>query len=296
MSPPVSRASAASREPLVLGLASVAVVILLYVIVADRLARPELVPTARALVETAAALVRGLPKGGDGGHAAQGGLPPGSDHVGQLVRQGVTLQGALLASTARVLLATIVGAALGIVLGVAMGWNGTLGEFVHPLAVLARGVPPVALVTYAMVWLGHGEAHRLVPIAYAALVTVAVPAWRGTRDVAAVWIRAARALGAPPGLVVRRVLVPAITPSVLSGLRHALLVAWTTTLAVEMVTAEAGLGRVIAAGLRASGTGIAADPAVVMVALATIAAGATVTDTALRVATTRLTRWTQARP
>ena len=277
-------------ERLGLGLASVVAMIALYAIVAGAIARPELVPTPRTLVETAVALVRGAPGVGDHG---PGGHGHRVDHVGNLVGQGVTLQGAFLTSVARVLFGAGVGGALGIVLGVAMGWSRAVGEYLHPLYVLVRAVPPVAIITYVMLWLGHGEAHRLLPIAYAVLVTVVIPAWHGTRDVAGVWIRAARALGAPPALLLTRVLVPAITPSVLSGLRYALLIAWMTTVGVEMLMGEDGLGHmIVGGGLWASRTAIAADPAVVIVAIAAVAAGGALTDFALRLATRRLAAWT----
>jgi ABC-type nitrate/sulfonate/bicarbonate transport system permease component len=285
--------STASRvERLVLGLVSVVVMVVAYAVLAEWIARPDLVPAPRTLVETAVALVRGVPEGGHGGHGSH---HHGIDHVGNLVGQGVTLQGALLASTVRVLFGVGVGGALGIALGVVMGWNRTVGEYLHPIYVLVRAVPPIALITYVMLWLGHGEGHRLLPIVYAVLVTVVIPAWQGTRDIGGVWIRAARALGAPPALLIRRVLVPAITPSVLSGLRYALLIAWMTTIGVEMLMGEDGLGHVIVGGgLWASRTAIAADPAVVIVAVATIAGGGALTDVAMRLATRRLVAWTEA--
>lgn len=280
---------AASRgERLGLGLASVVAMVVLYALVAGAVARPDLVPTPRTLGETAVALVRGAPGGGDGGRVHR------VDHVGNLVGQGVTLQGAFLTTTARVLFGVGVGGALGVVLGVAMGWSRAVGEYLHPIYVLLRAVPPVALITYVMLWLGHGEAHRLLPIAYAVLVTVVIPAWHGTRDVAGIWIQAARTLGAPPAFLIVRVLVPAITPSVLSGLRYALLIAWMTTVGVEMLMGEDGLGHmIVSGGLWASRTAIAADPAVVIVAIATVAAGGAVMDLAVRLATRGLTAWTE---
>ena len=284
--------ASARHERLALGLASVVAMVVLYAVVAGAIARSDLLPTPRTLVETAVALVRGVPDGDHGGHGTH---HHGVDHVGNLVGQGVTLQGALLASTLRVLFGVVVGGALGIILGVAMGWNRTVGEYLHPIYILVRAVPPVALITYVMLWLGHGEAHRLLPIAYAVLAPAVNPAGHATREGPGVWRRAARALGAPPTLLVRRVLVPAITPSVLSGLRYALVIAWMTTVGVEMLMGEDGLGHVIVGGgLWASRTAIAADPAVVIVAVATIAAGGALTDVAMRLATKRLAAWTEA--
>jgi ABC-type nitrate/sulfonate/bicarbonate transport system permease component len=281
-----------------LGLASVVTLVVSYAIVSHAVARPDLVPPPRAVGETAVALVRGRPASDAGVHASHGhgSHHDTTSHVGQLVSKGVTIQGALLASTARVVFGVVVGGALGIAAGVAMGWSRRVGEFLHPLYVLVRAVPPVALITYVMLWLGHGEAHRLLPIAYAVFVTVVIPVWQGTRDVSGVWIRAARALGSPPGLLVRHVLVPAITPSVMAALRYGFLIAWMTTVAVEMLMGEDGLGHIVAGGgLWASRTGIAADPAVVMVAVVTIAAGGAATDAVMRAVTSRLTGWTGTR-
>jgi ABC-type nitrate/sulfonate/bicarbonate transport system permease component len=282
----------ARPAPLALGLASVLAMTVLYATIAHVVARPDLVPAPRTLVETAVALARGAPASD---HAGHGSHHPDTSHVGQLVSEGTTLQRALLATAARVAFGAVVGGGLGIVLGVAMGWSRAVGEYLHPIYVLLRAVPPVALITYVMLWLGHGEAHRLLPIVYAVLVTIVIPAWHATRDVAGVWLRAAQALGASPALVVSRVLVPAITPAVLSGFRYALLVAWMTAVGVEMLMGEDGLGHVIVGGgLWASRTAIAADPAVVMVAVVTVAAAGAVTDAAMRLATRRLVDWTEA--
>jgi ABC-type nitrate/sulfonate/bicarbonate transport system permease component len=277
---------------LALGVISVLAMVVVYAAVAHVVARPDLVPAPRTLVETAVALAGGAPVTD---HAGHGSHHDSTTHVGQLVAAGVTLPGSLLATMARVLFGVAVGGVLGVVLGVAMGWSRTVGDYLHPIYVLIRAVPSVALITYVMLWLGHGEAHRLLPIVYAVAVTIVIPAWHATRDVAGVWLRAARALGASPALVVSRVLAPAITPALLSGFRYALLIAWMTTVGVEMLMGENGLGHVIVGGgLWASRTTIAADPAVVMVAVVTVAAAGAVTDAAMGLATRRLVDWTEA--
>src|SRR5574341_2481935 len=271
----------------VLGLASVVATVLAYTLVASAYGRPDILPPTRTIVAALTSLVTG--------HAV---LPPGghvhpSDQIAHLLAQNVTLQSAIAASSARVLFGLAVGGALGILAGFAMGWSRRADEYLHPLYILARSIPPLALITYVMLWFGHGEAHRLIPVVYAAFTTVVIPTYHGVRDVAEVYVRAARALGAGRRLLFARVVLPASSPFVLSGLRYALLIAWMTTVGAEMLMGEDGVGYlIVAGGLWASRTEIRVDPAVVMVAILGLATVGLAMDAAARAIADRLTFWT----
>ena len=216
-----------------------------------------------------------------------------SDHVGALLQQGVTLQGSLAITAARVLFGLAVGVPLGILLGVLMGWSRRADDWLHPIYVLLRSVPPLALITYIMLWLGHHEAHRLIPIVYAVAATMVIPAYHGARDVAGTYLVAARSLGAPPWLLIRKVLLPAASPAVLGGLRYAVALGWMTAVGAEMLMSENGMGNlIVGGGLWISRMQTKADPAVVMVGILTLAAAGWATDALARGVTARLTRWT----
>ncbi|HET7875041.1 MAG TPA: ABC transporter permease [Methylomirabilota bacterium] len=276
------------RGRVVLGLLSVAALVALYTFFASLWNRPDLLPPTRAVWAAFWSLVTG-------GHpAAPGEHVHHSDHVALLLEQEVTLQGALLVSAARVVFGVAVGGALGILVGAWMGWSRRVDEYLHPVYVLFRSIPPLALITYVMLWFGHGQTHLLVPIVYAVLATVVIPAYHGVRDVADIYVKAARALGARGRLLVARVLVPAASPTVLGGLRYALLVAWMTTVGVEMLMADDGIGHlIVGGGLWSSRLEVRADPAVVMVSIVALASAGSVMDAALRIVTGRLTAWTK---
>src|SRR5574341_712079 len=126
---------APGRQRAVLGLASVVATVLAYTLVASAYGRPDVLPPTRAIVAALTSLVSG-----------QAVLPPGghvhpSDQIAHLLAQNVTLQGALVASTARVLFGLGVGGALGILAGFAMGWSRRADEYLRPLYVLARSIP-----------------------------------------------------------------------------------------------------------------------------------------------------------
>lgn len=271
---------------MLLGLVSVAATVAAYTALAESYGRPDILPTTQTLLHALASLVTGHAVTSEGGHVHP------SDQIAHLLGQHVTLQGALLASSMRVVFGIVVGGALGILAGFVMGWSRRVDEYVHPIYVLVRSIPPLALIAYVMLWFGHGEAHRLIPIVYAVFTTVVIPTYHGVRDVAEVYVRAARALGAGRRLLFARVVLPAASPLVLAGLRYALLIAWMTTVGVEMLMGDDGIGHlIVAGGLWSSRLEIRVDPAVVMVAILGLAAVGFAMDTAARLVSDRLTFW-----
>jgi ABC-type nitrate/sulfonate/bicarbonate transport system permease component len=215
-----------------------------------------------------------------------------SEQVDTLVSEGITLQESLLISAARVLFGLAVGLPLGILIGLWMGWSRRADDYLHPIYVLARSVPPLAFITYIMLWLGHSEAHRLIPIVYAVAVTAVIPTYHGVRDVAAKYLVAARSLGARTSLLFRRVLLPAAAPAVLGGLRYSIAIAWMTAVGAEMLMAENGMGNLlVGGGMWSTRMQTRSDPAVIIVGVIALAAGGWAMDAIARAATARLTRW-----
>lgn len=279
-----------ARRRSVLGLCSVVAAVAVYALAASAWGRPDLLPPVRSIAAAGVSLVTGRVAMPAGGHVHP------SDQIAYLVDQEATLQGALLTTAARVLFGVVVGGALGILAGFGMGWSRRADEYLHPVYVLVRSVPPLALITYLMLWLGHGESHRLIPIAYAVFTAAVIPAYHGVRDVARVYVRAGRALGAGRILLFWRIVVPAASPMVLSGLRYALIVAWMTAVGVEMLMGGNGIGHlIVAGGLWSSRTEIRVDPAVVIVGILTLATAGYAIDVVARAAGRRLTFWTGGR-
>jgi ABC-type nitrate/sulfonate/bicarbonate transport system permease component len=215
-----------------------------------------------------------------------------SDHVDTLVQQHVTLQGSLVVTTARVLFGLAVGMPLGIFFGAVLAWSRRADDYLHPIYVLIRSVPPLALITYIMLWLGHSEAHRLIPIVYAVATTLVIPTYHGVRDVAAKYVVAARSLGARGALLFRKVLLPAAGPAVFSGFRYTLAIAWMTAVGAEMLMAENGMGNLlVGGGMWSTRTQTGSDPAVIVVGIGALAIAGWAMDAAGRLATARMARW-----
>ena len=269
-------------------LVSLAALIATYTLVARSVSRPDVLPPARDIAEAFRALLgRGVAPASVEGHLHH----PGG-HVDTLRHQGVTLQASLAVSTARVLFGLAVGLPLGVLMGLLMGWSRRADDYMHPIYILFRSVPPLALITYIMLWLGHSEAHRLIPIVYAVAVTAVIPTYHGVRDVARKYVVAARSLGARGRLLLTRVVLPAAGPAVLGGLRYSLAVAWMTAVGAEMLMADNGMGNLlVGGGMWSSRLEMRSDPAVIIAGILALAVAGWAMDAAARTLSTRLTRW-----
>ncbi len=270
--------------------ASLAALIAAYTLIARLVSRPDVVPPTQDIAEAFGALVgRGYqPPASEEGHHHH----HSSDQVEILQQQGVTLQASLAVSTARVLFGLAVGLPLGILMGLLMGWNRRADDYLHPIYVLLRSVPPLALITYVMLWLGHSEAHRLIPIVYAVAVTAVIPTYHGVRDVAGKYVVAARSLGASGRLLLTKVVLPAAAPAVLGGVRYSLAIAWMTAVGAEMLMAENGMGNLlVGGGMWSSRLQTRSDPAVIIAGILVLAVAGWAMDAAARIFSARLTRW-----
>lgn len=178
-------------------------------------------------------------------------FPPPLEVAGAL--QQIAVDGyanaSLLEHVARsVLLVTMgfaVAAAVGVALGLAMGASRTVEALVNPVFLLIRPVPPLAWIPLAIVWLGLGDAAKMMVIFFAAFVPSVINSYAGVREIEKPIFEAAAMLDVRGWRYWREVLVPGALPSIFTGLRLSLQAAWTTLVAAELVGAVAGLGQIL---------------------------------------------------
>src|SRR6267378_2385348 len=154
----------------------------------------------------------------------------------------------ILHSSKLVLMGFAVAIATGVPLGLAMGWSRRIEALANPAFLLIRPIPPLAWIPLAIVWLGLGDAAKVLVIWFAAFVPSVINSYAGVRSLERHVIEAARMLGATRSMMLREVLVPGAAPMIFTGLRLSLQACWTTLVAGELIGAAAGLGRVLAQG------------------------------------------------
>jgi NitT/TauT family transport system permease protein/taurine transport system permease protein len=144
-----------------------------------------------------------------------------------------------------VALGFVVAVGTGVPLGLLMGWSRRAEAVVNPVFLLIRPIPPLAWIPLAILWLGLGDAAKIMVIWFAAFVPAVINSLTGVRMIEPYVIEAAHMLGTRRGRFVREVLVPAAAPMIFTGLRLSLQASWTTLVAAELVGALYGLGRVL---------------------------------------------------
>lgn len=133
----------------------------------------------------------------------------------------------------------------GVPLGLWMGWSRRAEAAVNPIFLLIRPIPPLAWIPLAILWLGLGDAAKVLVIWFAAFVPSVINAFAGVRSIEKPVLEAARMLGTPRWRFVSEILVPAALPFVFTGLRLSLQASWTTLVAAELVGALMGVGFVL---------------------------------------------------
>lgn len=139
----------------------------------------------------------------------------------------------------------MLGAALGIGLGLVCSVVRPLREFLDPLVSLAYPVPKVALLPVFITWLGFGDASKIAMIALAVFFPCFINSLYGARSVSERWVWTARNLGATRLQIFFRVVVPASLPQVFNGLRSGLALSFVVLFAAEMVGSKNGLGNLV---------------------------------------------------
>jgi len=164
--------------------------------------------------------------------------------IGELLRKGV-LWSYVGDSLRRVAVGYAAAALLGIALGVPLGRSATLERLVNPLIQVLRPISPLAWMPLAVIWFGISDLAPIFLIFLAAFFPVVVATANAVRTIPPMFFRAAQNFALPRGALLRRVLLPAIVPRVLTGLRVALGIAWMVVVAAEMLGVDSGLGYLI---------------------------------------------------
>lgn len=147
-----------------------------------------------------------------------------------------------LASLSRVVVGFGIGFVLAVPLGLMMGSNPTIYELFNPLVQILRPIPPIAYIPLAIVWFGLGNPPALFLISLGSFFPILVNTIAGVRSVDAIYLRAARNLGASPLTIFRRVILPAASPYILAGVRIGLGTAFIVVIVAEMIAVSDGLG------------------------------------------------------
>ncbi len=129
--------------------------------------------------------------------------------------------------------------------GLAIGWNRLASGTLDPTVQLLRPIPITAWLPFSIAVFGIRDMGAIFLIALGAFYPIVINTAQGARDVERNLVRAAMMMGAGRWTILRRVVFPASLPSIFTGLRIGLGIAWTAVIVAEMVAVKSGLGYVL---------------------------------------------------
>ncbi len=155
----------------------------------------------------------------------------------------------LSASLARLAVGWLVGTLFGIGMGLAVGLWSVLRSPGMALVAALFPIPKIALVPLFIIWFGIGEGSKIVTLAFGVFFPTVIATAGGVDNVPRGLIRMGQSFGLSNAAIVRKIVLPAALPAILSGFRVTTSIAIVLLVAAEMIGAEQGIGAfVLSAG------------------------------------------------
>jgi NitT/TauT family transport system permease protein len=130
-------------------------------------------------------------------------------------------------------------------LGLWMGWVRGAYNTLNPIFQMLRPISPIAWIPIAILWFGVGDASPIYLIFISSVFPMVVQTTVGVHTIDKRYLRAAENFGVSRATLFRQVVIPAVLPQVLVGMRIGLGVAWLVVVAAEMIALRSGLGYMI---------------------------------------------------
>jgi ABC-type nitrate/sulfonate/bicarbonate transport system permease component len=151
----------------------------------------------------------------------------------------------IIASCIRVFVAFALATALGVPLGLFMGWSIKVREYVFPVFEMLRPIPILAWVPLAIIMFTGLETPVIFLAFLASFFVTTLNTMLGVESIDESYFRAAQCLGANDQQVFTNVVIPGAMPFIFTGLQISIGVCWFSLVAAEMVSGQYGLGYVI---------------------------------------------------
>lgn len=146
------------------------------------------------------------------------------------------------ASFQRVLAGLAIGVLTGVSLGMLMAVWRPIDAMLGVTVQVLRAIPPITWIGFSILWFGLGSRPAIFIIAIGVVFPMLISTYQGVRQVDLIYVRAARNLGASGWMFFKDVILAAALPSILTGLRVSIGLAWILMVVGELVAVSTGLG------------------------------------------------------
>ncbi len=153
-----------------------------------------------------------------------------------------TLWQNLSASLFRLGVGWVLGTIVGIAAGFVIGLSSVSRAAGIPVISAIYPIPKIALLPLFILWLGIGETSKVTVVALGVFFPTAIATFSAIDNVNRGIIRMAQSFDVPPLDILRKIVLPAALPGILSAFRITASVALLLLVAAEMIGAQYGIG------------------------------------------------------
>lgn len=216
--------------------------------------------------------------------------PSGTLHKWVLELANPAYWGSWYLSFVRVLAGFLAALVLGVPLGLLFATRRIFRNIFFPVFEVLRPVPPIAWVPAAIIFWPTQELSVMFVIFLGAFFTITLNTFNGARQIDPALVQSARSMGATGWRVLRRVILPATAPSIVTGAAIGMGITWEVVVAAEMISGGSG-GEGGGLGHFMWNAYLASDHELIVVSMISIGLAGYVSSSLLREIGRRLTPW-----
>ena len=196
-----------------------------------------------------------------------------------------SLAGNLAYTAENVAVAALIGAVIGVTLGLLSARVWFVRAAMDPIMMTAGTVPILIAAPFLLIWFGVGRASAVSLVAFYIVVILYLSAQRAALNLDPIYENYALTLGSRRGRMLRDILIPGTVPEILGGFRIALAGSWGLEAVAELLGSQSGIGKVleVLAG--------ATDPQGILATLLVLGFAAIVTDGLAATLIARFAAW-----
>ena len=171
--------------------------------------------------------------------------------VGEAIVHGfadLSIPYGILISMKRLLIGFSISIVLGSALGLAIAKIRTLQEVLSPLVLGFQTIPSICWLPLALLWFGLNERAIIFVVVMGTVLSMTISVMGALKQVPSAFVKAGRMLGAHGTDMYRFVIIPAILPAYVTGLKHGWSFAWRSLMSGEMLFITTGLGQLLMFG------------------------------------------------
>jgi ABC-type nitrate/sulfonate/bicarbonate transport system permease component len=172
-------------------------------------------------------------------------VPAPSAVAAALLRIAGPALAALADTLGKTALAYVLSVTLGVGAGLVVGSVRLLRDVLSPYVIALYGIPKILVLPWIVLLLGYGTSPAVLYGAIHGLFPIMVLVMGAVRDVDRSLVTVALSFGATPLQLYWKVLLPAIVPAVLAGMRLGIVFCLLGVLVVEMFAGVRGMGHVL---------------------------------------------------